>query len=114
MGFFSELEASAAMDPKGPQTAKSQPPAIKGQKAVTPAPAPEDAAKRQAHEAAEAKRKAEREAKQEKKRAAEQAQLDRLNAMSDEDAALFSVKRVSADTERLTRRNMKDRVSEHI
>lgn len=38
----------------------------------------------------------------------------RLAAMSDQDAAMFSVQRVSADTERLTRRNMKDCVSEHI
>jgi len=82
--------------------------------AESPKPSGDDAAKRQAHEAAEAKRRAEWEAGQEKKRAVEQAQLDRIAAMTEEDIAAFSAKRVSADTERLTRRNMKDCVSEHI
>ena len=43
-----------------------------------------------------------------------QLQLDRIAAMSDQDVTAFSVQRVSADTERITRRNMKDCVSEHI
>ena len=77
-------------------------------------PASSDDARRQVHEAAEAERKAEWETAQAKKRAAEQAQFDRLAAMSPEDIAVYSVKRVSADTERLPRRNMKDCVSEHI
>ena len=34
--------------------------------------------------------------------------------MSDEDAVAASVKRISTDTERLTRRNMKECVAEHI
>lgn len=71
-------------------------------------------AKRQAHEAAEAQRKADWEAKQQQKKAALQAELDRLAAMSDDEVMIASMKRVSADTERLTRRNMKDCVSEHI
>ena len=71
-------------------------------------------AKRQAHEAAEAQRKADWEAKQQQKKAALQAELDRLAAMSDDEVMLASMKRVSADTERLTRRNMKDCVSEYI
>ncbi len=71
-------------------------------------------AKRKAHEEAEAKRKAEFDAKQAAKKAAEQEQLDRLNGMSDQDVMMESMKRVSADTEKLTRRNMKDCVSEHI
>ena len=71
-------------------------------------------AKRQAHEAAEAQRKADWEAKQQQKKAALQAELDRLAAMSDDEGMLASMKRVSADTERLTRRNMKDCVSEYI
>ena len=70
--------------------------------------------KRQAHEAAEAKRKAEWEAQQQKKKAAMQEQLERLSAMSDDDVMMASMKRVSADTEKLTRRNMKDCVSEYI
>jgi len=77
-------------------------------------PEDSDAAKRQAHETAEAQRKAEWEAKRNARRAAEQAQLDRLAAMSADEIAAASLKRISADTERLTRRNMKDSVSEHI
>ena len=71
-------------------------------------------AKRKAHEAAEAQRKADWEAKQQQKKAALQAELDRLAAMSDDEVMLASMKRVSIDTERLTRRNMKDCVSEYI
>ena len=74
----------------------------------------EDDAKRKAYEAAEAQRKADWEAKQQQKRAAMQAELDRLAAMSDDEVMIASMKRVSADTERLTRRNMKDCVSEYI
>ena len=78
------------------------------------APAQDDTEKRKAHEAAEAKRKAEWEAKQAAKKQAEEAALQQLNAMSDEDAVAASVKRISTDTERLTRRNMKECVAEHI
>ena len=70
--------------------------------------------KRKAHEAAEAKRKADWDAKQQQKKAAMQAELDRLAAMSDDDVMMASMKRVSADTEKLTRPNMKDCVSEYI
>ena len=74
----------------------------------------DEAAKRKAHEEAEAKRKTEWEAKQAEKKAAVQAQLDRIAAMNDEELLAASMRRVSADTERLTRRNMKDCVSEYI
>lgn len=74
----------------------------------------EEEAKRKAHEEAEAKRKAEWEARQQEKKAAVQAQLDRLAAMSDSEVTAASAQRVSADTEKLTRRNMKDCVAEHI
>ena len=70
--------------------------------------------KRKAHEAAEAKRKAEFDARQAAKKAAEQEQLDRLAAMSDDELLEASMKRVSTDTEKLTRRNMKEAVAEHI
>ena len=43
-----------------------------------------------------------------------QKQLDQLAAMSDDEVMTAATKRVSADTERLTRRNMKECVSEHI
>ena len=74
----------------------------------------DDDAKRKAHEAAEAKRKAEWDAKQAKKKAARQAALDKIAAMNGAELLAEAVKRVAADTERLTRRNMKEAVAEHI
>lgn len=74
-----------------------------------------DEEKRRAeHEAAEAKRKAEWEAKQAEKKRALQEQMDRLAAMSDDDVVAASMQRVSGDVEKLTRRNMKECVSEYI
>lgn len=70
--------------------------------------------KRRAHEESEAKRKAEWEARQQAKKAAEQEQLDKLAAMSDDEVMMASTQRIGADTERLTRRNMKECISEHI
>lgn len=78
------------------------------------APAPDDDAKRKAHEAAEAKRKAEFDAKQAEKKAARQAALDRIAAMNGAELLAAAAERVAADTERLTRRNMKEAVAEHI
>lgn len=78
------------------------------------APAQDDTPKRKAHEESEAKRKAEWEAKQAAKKQAKEAALQKLNAMSDDEAIAASVKRISTDTERLTRRNMKECVAEHI
>lgn len=77
-------------------------------------PAADEDAKRKAHEEAEAKRKAEWEAKQAQKKADEQKKLDELAAMSDAELMTASTQRVSADTEKLTRRNMKECVAEHI
>lgn len=74
----------------------------------------DDTAKRKAHEEAEAKRKAEWEAKQLAKKQAEEAVLKKLQDMSDDDVIAASTKRISADVERITRRNMKECVSEHI
>ena len=71
-------------------------------------------ARRRAHEESEAKRKAEWEARQQAKKAAEQEQLDKLAAMSDDEVMMASTRRIGADTERLTRRNMKECLSEHI
>ena len=70
--------------------------------------------KKKAHEAAEAKRKADWEARQAEKKAAEQEQLARLETMSAEELLSASMKRVSTDTEKLTRRNMKLCVAEYI
>ena len=74
----------------------------------------EEEAKRKAHKETEAKRKAEFEARKAKKKAEEQAQIAALEAMSDDEVRTASMKRVSADTEKLTRRNMKECVAEYI
>jgi len=82
-----------------------------------PAGKPLDAsenAKRKAHEEAEAKRKAEWEAKQAAKKQAEADAIQKLQSMSDTDIISASTERVRKDVERLTRRNMKDCVAEHI
>lgn len=71
-------------------------------------------AKRKAHEEAEAKRKAEFKAKQAAKKAAEKEQIARVSIMGDEEVMMASMRRIAADTEKLTRRNMKQCVSEHI
>lgn len=74
----------------------------------------DEEAKRKAHEEAEAQRKAEFDARQAAKKAAEQEQLAKLEAMSPEELLAASLKRVGDDTEKLTRRNMKECVAEHI
>ena len=84
-----------------------------------PAAEPEDAQtaearKRAEFEAAEAKRKAEWEAKQREKQAARQEQLDRIKAMNDQQLVEAATQKAGADTEKLTRRNMKECVCEHI
>ena len=101
--------AEAKQEPMlAPETAP--PPELK----LDAAPALDDDAKRKAHEAAEAKRKAEFDAEQAEKKAARQAALDRIKRMND--AALLEavMARVATETERLTRRNMKDAVAEHV
>ncbi len=74
----------------------------------------EEEKKRAEHEALEAKRKAEWEAKKQEKLDAEKRELERINSMSDEELMAASMKRISKDTELLTRRNMKECVSEHV
>ena len=74
----------------------------------------DDDAKRKAHEEAEAQRKAEHEAKFAARHAQEQSERDRVAGLSDDAVMAEAMKRVSDGFERLTRRNMKDCVSEHI
>lgn len=74
----------------------------------------EEERKRAEHEASEAKRKSEWEAKQQEKKEAELREIYRLDCMSDEEVMVESMQRISKDTERLTRRNMKECVSEHV
>lgn len=78
------------------------------------APVQDDTERRKAHEASEAKRRAEWEAKQTAKKQAEEASIQKLNDMSDADAIAVAVKRISTDVERITRRNMKECVADHI
>lgn len=82
-----------------------------------PAGKPLDASedeKRKAHEEAEAKRKAEWEEKQAAKKQAREAALKAIKDMSDAEVVSASTERVRTDVERLTRRNMKECVSEHL
>ena len=78
------------------------------------ADAADEAERKRNHEAAEAKRKAEWDARQAEKKAVRQEQLERIKTMSDAELLAASVERVAADTERLTRRNMKEAVAEHV
>ncbi len=132
MGYFAKLGCAAqpadtatAPTPREPEPvpAAVQPepqPASEQQNTETAStvlalePATDDTTARQAHESAEAKRKAEFDARQAERRARRQAQLDRIKAMNDAELLEASVKRVAAETERLTRRSMKEAVSEHI
>lgn len=70
--------------------------------------------RRARHEAAEAERKAEWEARQQQKKDALKKQQEELDGMSDEEIVEKSMKRINADTEKLTRRNMKECVAEYI
>lgn len=74
----------------------------------------DEAARRKAHEEAEAKRKAEWEAKQQQKKEAEKLALAKLDTLSGDELLAASLKRVGDDTEKLTRRSMKECVAEHI
>lgn len=74
----------------------------------------DDTARRKAHEAAEAKRKAEWDARQLEKKQKEEAAIQKLHNMSDSDIIAASTKRISTDVERITRRNLKECVAEHV
>ena len=69
---------------------------------------------RKAHEAAEAQRKAEWDAKQQTKKQAREDALKKIQAMNAQELLKASTARIRADTEKLTRRNMKDCVAEYI
>lgn len=118
-----EAPATPKPEPAPAPEQKEQPPAPSAHTPPPPevklavgdtTPAADDDAKRKAHEAAEAKRKAEFDAKQAEKKAARQAALDRIAAMNGAELVAAAAERVAADTERLTRRNMKEAVAEHI
>ena len=77
-------------------------------------PAAAEAEKRRRHEEAEAKRKAEWERQQEEKRAAETAAIAKIEQMSETELVKASMERMKKETERLTRRNLKECVSEYV
>ena len=66
------------------------------------------------YEAKEALHRKEWEEKQAQKKAAEQAELDAIHSLSDEEVMSRSIRRVSNDTDKMIRRNMKVCVSEYI
>ena len=66
------------------------------------------------YEAKEALHRKEWEEKQAEKKAAEQAELDAIRSLSDDDVISRSLRRVSEDTDKMLRRNMKECVSEYI
>ncbi len=70
--------------------------------------------KKKEHEEKEAQRKAEWEAKRQTRLEAEQFAWENAVAMSDDELMTASLKRVGTDAERITRRNMKMCVTEHI
>ena len=104
--LLSQMQQNADAAPATPATPAAPDPEA-GKKA-------EEDRKRQEHEQAEAKRKAEWEAKQRAKEEAEQAAWENAVAMSDDEVMAASMKRVGDDSERLTRRNMKQCVTEYI
>ena len=77
-------------------------------------PAAAETKRRRQHEEAEAKRKAEWERQQEEKRAAETAAIAKIEQMSETELIKASMERMKKETERLTRRNLKECVSEYV
>lgn len=106
---------ASAPSAAAPASATPAPSGAAEQKEPTAAAPEEDEdAKRKAHEEAEAKRKAEWEARQARKKAEEEKKLAELAAMSDDEVTMAAMNKVGADAEKLTRRNMKECVTEHI
>lgn len=77
-------------------------------------PAAAETERRRQHEEAEAKRKAEWERQQEEKRTAETAAIAKIEQMSETELIKASMERMKKETERLTRRNLKECVSEYV
>lgn len=75
---------------------------------------PSEAEKRRAHEESEAKRRAEWEEKKRAREEAEQAAWEAAVAMDEDSLLQASVKRLGDDAERVTRRNMKQCVTEYV
>ena len=78
------------------------------------AAAAEEAQRKAEHEAAEAQRKAEFDARKAEKKKNEQLQLLKMQNLSDDDVMVAAAQRASEDTEKITRRSLKECVSEYI
>ena len=78
------------------------------------AAAAEEAQRKAEHEAAEAQRKAEFDARKAEKKKNEQLQLLKMQNLSDDDVMVAAAQRASEDTEKITRRSMKECISEYI
>ena len=82
--------------------------------AVDNAALEEEARRKAEHEASEAQRKAEYDARQAEKKKNYQLQLMKMQNMSDDDIMIAAAQRAGQDTEKITRRSMKECISEHI
>ena len=78
------------------------------------AAAAEEAQRKAEHEAEEAQRKAEFDARKAEKKKNEQLQLLKMQNLSDDDVMVAAAQRASEDTEKITRRSLKECVSEYI
>lgn len=120
MGYYSGIDMEQKYN--SPFEEDGEQPIFSMENAQTVPPVPQNTAATEttktedekAHEAAEAKRKADWEVRQQQKKESEQRQLNRVAQMSDEDVMRFSMIQVSSATEKITRRNMKECVSEYI
>ena len=74
----------------------------------------EEARKKAEHDAEEAKRKADYEARQAEKKKNYQQQLLKMQNMSDDEVMVAAAQRAGQDTEKITRRSLKECISEHI
>lgn len=101
-------------EPPVPAAAPAEPPAPSAPAASVEDAQTAEARKRAEHEVAEAKRKAEWGAKQAEKKAARQAALEKIKAMNTEQLIQAAAEKARKDTEKLTRRNMKECVCEYI
>lgn len=114
---FEEMEEADAPEAK-PEPMQTPAPRLRQPESVPPIEAGDaqiaEARKRAEFEAAEAKRKAEWEEQQRKKQAARQTELDRIRVMNDQALVEAATQKAGADTEKLTRRNMRECVCEHI
>ena len=82
--------------------------------AVDNAALEEEARRKAEHEASEAQRKAEYDARQAEKKKNYQLQLLKMQNMSDDDVMIAAAQRAGQDTEKITRRSLKECISEHI